>query len=73
MLQQWNLDREYFLFPVTRFCDSLITISAFALDSSYLPKNNYYGTLVNNVVENIESSIIALIKGKSLMSSIITN
>ena len=71
--QQWNLDGRYSLFAAIGFCGSLTTMSSFALDSSNLLENNQYGTLAANIVANISLSIGALIGGKSLMSTLISN
>ena len=71
--QQWNLDGRYSLFAAVGFCGSLTTMSSFALDSSNLLDNNQYGTLFINIVANVGLSIIALIGGKSLMSTIFTH
>ena len=71
--QQWNLDGRYSLFAAVGFCGSLTTMSSFALDSSNLLENNQYGTLAGNIVANISLSIGALIGGKSLMSTLISN
>jgi len=71
--EQWNLDGRYSLFAAVGFCGSLTTMSSFALDSSNLLENNHYGALVINIIANIGLSITALIGGKSLMSTIITN
>ncbi len=71
--QQWNLDGRYSLFAAVGFCDSLTTMSSFALDSNNLLENHHYGTLAINIVANIGLSITALIGGKSLMSAIIIN
>ncbi|MBM2820125.1 MAG: CrcB family protein, partial [Nitrosarchaeum sp.] len=35
------------------FCDSLTTMSSFALDSSNLLDNHHYGTLTVNIIANI--------------------
>lgn len=71
--QQWNLDGRYSLFTAVGFCDSFTTMSSFALDSSNLLENHHYGTFAINIVANTGLSITALIGGKSLMSTIITN
>ncbi|MHA7646333.1 fluoride efflux transporter FluC [Nitrosopumilus sp. S4] len=70
---QWNLDSKYTLFAAVGFCGSLTTMSSFALDSTNLLENNYYGALTINIIANIGLSIAALIGGKSLMSAIINN
>lgn len=69
--EQWNLDGRYSLLAAVGFCGSLTTMSSFALDSSNLFNNHYYGTLAINLVANIGLSIGALIGGKSLMSAIV--
>jgi len=71
--QQWNLDGRYSLFAAVGFCGSLTTMSSFALDSSNLLENNQYGMLAVNIIANVVLSIGALIGGKSLMSTIISN
>ena len=71
--QQWNLDGRYSLFAAIGFCGSLTTMSSFALDSNNLLENSQYGTFVVNVAANTGLSIVALIGGKSLMSTIMTN
>ncbi|ABX11915.1 fluoride efflux transporter CrcB [Nitrosopumilus maritimus] len=71
--QQWNLDGRYSLFAAIGFCGSLTTMSSFALDSSNLLENNQYGALAANIIVNVGLSIGALIGGKSLMSTIISN
>jgi len=73
MSQQWTLDGRYSLFVAVGFCGLLITMSAFALDSSNLLENNHYGMFAINVVANVGLSIVALIGGKSLMCAIITS
>ena len=71
--QQWNFDGRYSLFAAVGFCGSLTTMSAFALDSSNLLENNQYGILIINIVANVGLSIVALIGGKSLISTIVSN
>ena len=71
--QQWHLDGKYSLFAAIGFCDSLTTMSAFALDSINLLENHQYTALVVNILANVGLSIAALIGGKSLMSAIINN
>lgn len=71
--EQWNLDGRYSLFAAVGFCGSLTTMSSFALDSSNLIESNHYGTLAVNIIANVGLSIGALIGGKSLMSTIISN
>ena len=71
--QQCHLDGKYSLFAAIGFCDSLTTMSAFALDSINLLENHQYTALVVNILANVGLSIAALIGGKSLMSAIINN
>ena len=71
--QQWNLDGRYSLFAAIGFCGSLTTMSSFALDSNNLLEDNQYGTFIVNIAANTGLSIAALIGGKSLMSTIMTN
>ena len=71
--EQWNLDGRYSLFVAIGFCGSLTTMSSFALDSNNLLENHHYGTLAVNIIVNVGLSIGALIGGKSLMSTIISN
>ena len=71
--QHWHLDGRYSLFAAVGFCGSLTTMSAFALDSSNILENNQYVTFAINIFANVGLSILALIGGKSLMSTIIFN
>ncbi len=71
--QQWHLDSKYSLFAAVSFCGSLITMSAFALDSSNLLESNQYISFIVNIFTNVGLSIAALIGGKSLMTAIINN
>jgi len=71
--QHWHLDGRYSLFAAVGFCGSLTTMSAFALDSSNILENNHYVTFVINIFANVGLSILALIGGKSLMSTLINN
>ncbi len=48
--EQWNLDGRYSLLTAIGFCDSLTTMSSFALDSSNLLDNHHYGTLTVNLI-----------------------
>jgi len=71
--QHWHLDGRYSLFAAVGFCGSLTTMSAFALDSSNILENNNYVTFAINIFANVGLSILALIGGKSLMSTLINN
>ena len=71
--QHWYLDGRYSLFAAVGFYGSLVTISAFVLDSSNILENNHYVAFTINIFANVGLSILALIGGKSLMSAIINN
>jgi len=71
--QQWNIDGKYCLFTAIGFCVSFTAISFLVLDSSNLLENHQYASLVVNILVNVVLSIVALIGGKSLMTTIINN
>jgi CrcB protein len=66
-----NLDPKYSIFIAIGFCGSFTTMSSFALQSVSLIDSKNFVLFGLNLIGNVGLSILALVMGRAIMSTIL--
>ena len=67
----WNLDSKYSLLLAVEFCDSLTTMSSFALETARFIDERFFSGMTINLGVNVGFSIGAIIAGRQLVNAIV--